>query len=62
VARDHGVWVAGASSVGPITAGAWAGHACIGCSLVVGPTGQPVLQGPYGPGADALLLVDLALD
>jgi hypothetical protein len=56
------VWVAGASSVGPITAGAWAGHACIGCSLVVGPTGQPVLQGPYGPGADALLLVDLALD
>lgn len=61
VARDCGIWVAGASSVGPITAGPWAGHACIGCSLVVGPTGEPVLEGPYGADADALLYVDVAL-
>lgn len=61
VARDHGVWIAGASNVGPITAGPWAGHACIGCSLVVDPSGTPVLEGPYGVDADALLMVDLAL-
>lgn len=60
VARDHGVWIAGASNVGPITAGPWQGHACIGCSLVVGPTGVPVLEGPYGIDADALLYVDVA--
>ncbi|BCS33750.1 beta-alanine synthetase [Luteitalea sp. TBR-22] len=62
VARDEHVWVAGASNVGPITAGAWAGHACIGCSLVVAPSGTSVLQGPYGADADALLLVDVAID
>jgi len=61
VARDHSVWIAGASSVGPISAGPWAGHACIGCSLVVGPDGEPRLEGPFGADADALLYVELNL-
>lgn len=61
VAREHGLWIAGASNVGPIAAGAWRGHACIGCSLVVGPTGEPVLQGPYGAGAETVLTVELML-
>ena len=60
VARDHGVWIAGASSVGPITDGPWLGHQCIGCSLVVDARGAVVLEGPYGNDADALLLVPVA--
>lgn len=61
VAREHRVWIAGASNVGPITSGPWRGHACIGCSLVVGPDGESKLEGPYGADADALLMVDVAL-
>jgi predicted amidohydrolase len=61
VARDHQLWIAGASNVGPIADGPWQGHACIGCSLVVGPDGRPVLEGPYGVDADALLHVDVTL-
>jgi len=59
VARDYHLWIAGASNVGPITAGPWQGRRCIGCSLVVGPDGQAVLKGPYGEQADALLFADL---
>jgi predicted amidohydrolase len=59
VAREHGLWIAGASNVGPISAGPWQGHACIGCSLVVDPTGTPVLQGPYGIDADTILYVTI---
>lgn len=55
VARDFRLWVAGVSNVGWLTAGPWAGRKCIGCSLVVGPDGQPVLEGPYGPDAEAIL-------
>lgn len=55
VARDHRLWIAGCSNVGPIEAGPWAGRRCIGCSLVVGPGGGVVLQGRYGEGADELL-------
>ncbi|MES2568745.1 MAG: carbon-nitrogen hydrolase family protein [Verrucomicrobiota bacterium] len=61
VARENGIWIAGASNVGPVTAGAWTGRKCIGCSLVIGPDGEPVLQGPYGEDAEAVLLVDVAL-
>jgi predicted amidohydrolase len=57
VARETGVWIAGASNVGPVTAGAWAGWKCIGCSLVVGPDGEPVATGPYGE--ESLIVVDL---
>ncbi|MEQ1862255.1 MAG: carbon-nitrogen hydrolase family protein [Chthoniobacteraceae bacterium] len=57
VAREFGVWIAGASNVGPITAGAWAGRRCIGCSLVVGPDGEPRATGPYG--AEALVECDV---
>lgn len=59
VAREHRVWIAGASNVGPVTAGAWAGRKCIGCSLIVGPDGQPVAQAPYGENADTLLVVEI---
>lgn len=59
VAREHDLWIVGVSNVGPITAGPWAGRKCIGCSLVIGPGGREVLQGPYGEDAEALLYVDV---
>ena len=58
VAREHDLWIAGASNVGPIASGPWQGHSCIGASLVVGPRGA-VLQGPFGVDAEALLHVTL---
>ena len=47
------------SNVGPITAGPWAGRKCIGCSLVMGPDGREVLQGPYGQDAEAVPFVNV---
>ena len=61
VARDFRIWIAGASNVGPLTAGPWAGHKCIGCSLLVGPDGQQVLMGPYGEEADIVLYAQLTV-
>ena len=57
VARDFRVWIAGASNVGWIRGGPWAGRKCIGCSLVIGPDGGVVRQGPYGVDAEAVLIV-----
>ena len=59
VAREFGLWVVGVSNVGPVTAGAWAGRRCIGSSLLVGPNGTPVAQGPYGEDAEALIRVEI---
>ena len=61
VARDFNLWIAGVSNVGPIANGPWGGRKCIGCSLLVGPDGQPVLQGPYGDDAEIILYADLPL-
>lgn len=58
VAREFGVTIAGASNVGPITAGPWQRRKCIGNSLVVGPSGE-LARGPYGENAEALLLVEM---
>lgn len=62
VARENRLWIAGCSNVGPIDDGPWKGRACIGCSLVVGPEGGPVLRGPYGIDAETILSIDLTLD
>jgi predicted amidohydrolase len=59
VAREFSVWIAGVSNVGAITAGPWAGRNCIGCSLVVDPSGAEVLQGPYGVDAETILYVEI---
>jgi predicted amidohydrolase len=61
VAREFGIWVAGCSNVGPVKIGPWAGHKCIGCSLVVGPNGSPEARGGYGENADEIIFVDVAL-
>ena len=59
VARQFRMWIAGASNVGLLTGGPWAGRPCIGCSLVIGPDGQPALRGPYGPEAETILYIDI---
>jgi predicted amidohydrolase len=58
VARDFALWFVGVSNVGPIPAGPWAGWRCIGCSLVVGPDGQQVAQGPYGEETILYVVID----
>ena len=59
VAKEFAVWIVGVSNVGSIEAGPWAGRECIGCSLVIGPKGEEVLQGPYGVDAETILYVDV---
>lgn len=59
VCRTFQIWIAGCSNVGPLTAGPWAGRNCIGSSLVVGPTGERVRQGPFGVNAETILYVDV---
>jgi predicted amidohydrolase len=62
VAREFGLWIAGVSNVGWITAGPWQGRKCIGCSLGVGPSGRVARRGPYGPDAESILEVPIALN
>jgi predicted amidohydrolase len=62
VARDFRLWIAGVSNVGLIRSGAWVGRKCIGCSLLVGPDGREVLQGPYGEDAGTILYADIKLE
>jgi predicted amidohydrolase len=57
LARLYDLTVVGTSNVGPMEAGPWAGRQCIGCSLVVGPGGEILAQGPYGPLAETLVVV-----
>ncbi len=59
VAKEFSVWFLSASNVGPMTAGPWKGYNCIGCSMVIDPQGNQVLQGPYGHAAEAVLIVDV---
>ena len=47
VCRESNLWIAGCSNVGPINAGPWLGHRCIGNSIVMGPEGKLTLTGPY---------------
>lgn len=59
VAKDFRVWIASCSNVGWMTGGPWKGWKGIGCSMVIGPDGQEVLNAPYGADADTILYVDI---
>ena len=61
VAKDFSLWIAGVSNVGHIDAGPWVGRNCIGCSLVIGPNGEEIIQGPYGVNAETIIYVDVTL-
>ena len=62
VAREFKLWIAGCSNVGPVECGAWAGHKCIGCSLIVGPSGEKHLMGSYGVEADEIICSEILLE
>ncbi len=59
VAKEFRVWIASASNVGWMTDGPWKGWKGIGCSMVVNPEGEEVLNGPYGVDADTILYVEI---
>ena len=59
VARDFRVWIASCSNVGWMTGGPWKGMKTIGCSMVIGPGGEEVLNAPYGEDADTILYMDI---
>lgn len=59
VTKDFRVWIAGCSNVGWMTGGPWKGWKTIGCSMVIGPGGEEVLNAPYGENADIILYVDI---
>lgn len=61
VVREFGVWIAGCSNVGPITAGEWAGRKCIGNSLVSSPGKLIAARGTFGEAADELVLIRVEL-
>jgi predicted amidohydrolase len=61
VVREFGVWIAGCSNVGPITAGEWAGRKCIGNSLVCAPQKLVAALGAYGESADEIVMVRVEL-
>jgi len=58
-AHEFSVWIAGCSNVGPIRAGAWKNWNCIGCSLVIDPYRNEIVQGPYGEKAETIIYVDV---
>jgi predicted amidohydrolase len=60
VARDFGLWIAGASNVGWIRSGAWRGWKCIGCSLVVDSSGAAATKGSYGVDAEEIVMVTVS--
>ncbi len=61
VARDFRMWIVGVSNVGWLTDGPWKGRKCIGCSLVIAPSGNQVVSGPYGHDAERILYADIQL-
>jgi len=60
VAREFGLWIAGCSNVGWLTAGPWKGRKCIGSSLLVAPSGDVAQTGPYGEAAETILYAEVA--
>ena len=62
VAREFKLWIAGCSNVGPVESGPWAGRKCIGCSLIVGPSGEKHLMGSYGVEADEIICSEIRLE
>lgn len=55
LSRLYELTVAGASNVGWIEAGPWAGKKCIGNSLALGPDGRELARAPYGVEEEALV-------
>ncbi|MBI3962204.1 MAG: carbon-nitrogen hydrolase family protein [Deinococcus sp.] len=61
LAKLYDLTVVGVSNVGWMRGGPWKGRKCIGCSLVIGPGGKILAQGPYGESAESLVVVPITL-
>ena len=61
LARSHELPVVGVSNVGWLREGPWKGRKCIGCSLAVDGGGVPAAEGPYGEGAERLIVAEIHL-
>ena len=61
LAELYDITVVGVSNVGWINAGVWKGRKCIGCSLVVGPGGKIIAEGPYGESAERLIVAQVEI-
>ncbi|MGI9244682.1 MAG: carbon-nitrogen hydrolase family protein [Verrucomicrobiales bacterium] len=59
VAIEFNLWIAGVSSVGKIRSGEWAGHHCIGSSMLVNPAGKIEARAPFGRAAESLTMVEI---
>jgi predicted amidohydrolase len=59
LASLYDLTVIGVSNVGWINDGPWRGRKCIGCSLVMGPGGEILAQGPYGVDAETKIVVEV---
>jgi len=59
VCREFGLWIAGVSNVGPITAGPWTGRQCIGNSLLIDNLGEIAARGAHGQQAEELILAGI---
>ncbi|MGD8565709.1 MAG: carbon-nitrogen hydrolase family protein [Candidatus Bathyarchaeota archaeon] len=57
--RLYGLSIIGVSNVGLVDSGPWKGRNAIGGSLAMGPNGKLLTKGPYGPYAEALVIVNL---
>jgi predicted amidohydrolase len=53
------IFIVSVSNVGWITDGPWKGRKVIGNSLAVGPLGQVLVKGHYGPDAESLITFNL---
>jgi len=61
ISKIFDVWYVGVSNVGKLTDGEWKGWNCIGSSIAMDADGELVVRGPYGPEADTIIYIDIAL-
>ncbi len=62
VAQEFKLWIAGVSCVGKLRSGEWAGHHCIGSSMLVNPDGKIETRSPFGREAESLTMVEIPRD
>lgn len=62
VTEEFQLWIAGVSNVGAIPRGPWRGRYAIGASLLYGPGGKEILQGPYGDEAETILVSTISYE
>ncbi|MFT5109108.1 MAG: putative amidohydrolase [Verrucomicrobiales bacterium] len=60
IAKRYELWIAAVSNVGKIRSSEWAGHHCIGSSMLASPDGNLRTILPFGRDAEAIELIDIS--